>query len=170
MKPGDWVLLQNETCLIPECIKAAKEKGLKVAYNPAPISDSVREYPLNLVDLIFVNEVEGKELTGSSSHNEIVSNLNRDYPNLGVVLTLGEKGVIYADKSESISLPAFRVEAVDTTAAGDTFIGYFLASKLNGLPTRECLEIASKAAAICVTSRGAASSIPELRVVKEYQF
>jgi ribokinase len=116
--------------------------------------------PLDKVDYFIINEIEGQELIGEAEPEAMIEAMLKRFPRSATILTLGEHGVIYADQQTKISVPAGKVKAVDTTAAGDTFIGYFIAQKIEGQPIENCLKIASRAAAICVTRRGAADSIP----------
>ena len=88
------------------------------------------------------------------------------YPNAAVVLTLGEKGAWYADREERYFCPAQKVKAVDTTAAGDTFTGYFISSVIDGMPVQDGLKLAAKASAIAVSRPGATPSIPAMDEVK----
>lgn len=161
---GDIVLLQNEINSVDKILKLAKEKGLKVVFNPAPMTDDVKDYPLELVDIFIINETEGEALSGERKPEQIISAMRKFYPKSAVVLTLGKKGVIYADDKEEIKVNALKVKAVDTTGAGDTFIGYFLAELSRGAKIEKCLEVAVKASSICVTRKGAADSIPRLDV------
>ena len=124
-------------------------------------------YPLDLVDYFIINGIEGRELTGESEPRAIVEAMRKRFPRSATILTLGEHGVIYADPQTSLTVPAKKVTPVDTTAAGDTFIGFFVAQKIKGETIENCLRMASRAAAICVTRRGAADSIPRMdEVVK----
>jgi ribokinase len=82
------------------------------------------------------------------------------YPEAAVVLTLGERGVEYADPDQRVSVRAERVDAIDTTAAGDAFTGYLLAERLNGADVEAAIRLACRAAALCVQRPGAAASIP----------
>lgn len=157
---GDYVLLQNETSLISEMIDQAKRRGLTLFFNPSPMDHRVLEYALDKVDFFIINEIEGKELTGESDPEAITKAMLSRFPSSATILTLGENGAVYADRSTRISIPAEKVKPVDTTAAGDTFIGYFIAQKMKGSTAEDCLRIASRAAAICVTRHGAADSIP----------
>jgi len=92
----------------------------------------------------------------------MLSKMAQLFPNSKVILTLGEEGVIYQDKNQRISQAAYPANAIDTTAAGDTFLGYFLASLQKNIDVKSALNIACKAAAITVTRAGATSSIPYL--------
>lgn len=157
---GDILLLQNEINQIPSIIKSGHKRGMKICLNPAPFSKEVLEYPLHLVDMLIFNEIEGEGLSGKKIPDEIITVLSEKYPEAEIVLTLGSKGVIYKSRKEQFKVPAIKVKAVDTTSAGDTFIGYFLASIIEKKPVKECLEIACKASAICVSRKGAQDSIP----------
>ena len=157
---GDYLLLQNEVNQIPEMIQQARQKDMIVIYNPAPINDSVFTYPLQDIDYFVINETEGMGLTGKTEPDEIIAEMRRKFPRAAAILTLGENGVIFADSAQTVKMPAEKVVPVDTTAAGDTFIGFFIAQKLKGNTVENCLRTATRAAAICVTRRGAADSIP----------
>ncbi|MBQ6247280.1 MAG: ribokinase, partial [Kiritimatiellae bacterium] len=162
---GDTLLIQNEISAIPEVMRAAHAHGLHIVFNPAPMGPEVSGYPLDLVDLFIVNEVEAAELAGmaaDSAPEAILDALRAKFPRAGVVLTLGSAGSVADIGGERVSVAAKRVKAVDTTAAGDTYIGYFLASRQRGLSLREAMEKATEAAAICVTRAGAAPSIPTM--------
>ena len=163
---GDILILQNEINCIPYILEKAKRKGLKIFFNPAPMNREVLNYPLECVDYFIVNEIEGSELTGESEPEQIISSIVNRYPKASVILTLGEKGSIYADSQRIIKMAAEKVDVVDTTAAGDTFIGYFISEFAKQNDVESCLKLASKAAAICVTRRGAADSIPERNELK----
>ena len=120
---GDYFLVQNETSAVADAIRQAHERKLKIVFNPAPMSPAVRDYPLDLVDLFVLNETEAEGLTGETDPEAIRRQMLAQYFHAAVVLTLGSKGAIYLLHQES----APTVDAIDTTAAGDTFIGFFLA-------------------------------------------
>jgi ribokinase len=158
---GDYLLLQNEINNTALIMTLAKEKGLNIVLNPAPMNEKIEALPLELVDVFVVNELEGEELTGEKDELKIIEKCLERFENSHIILTLGEKGVYYADKNQTIFQPAFKVENVlDTTAAGDTFIGYYLSEKIKGTGTDMCLKIACKASSICVAKNGACDSIP----------
>ena len=157
---GDCVLLQNEISCGKEILQSAKEKGLCVALNPSPASPDLHAWPLELADWLILNEVEGEDLTGASQPQAMLDELNRRFPHTAIVLTLGENGAFYRDGHQQLHQPAIPVKAVDTTAAGDTFTGYFLASVLAGKDPAFALRIAAHAAAVAVTRPGAGASIP----------
>ena len=159
---GDMLLLQNEINDISHLIKQAKNRGLKVCFNPAPFTPSVLDYPLEQVDLFFVNESEGQGLTGHKSPVEdtLLMALAEQLPHAEVVLTLGPRGARYHAPQLDLQIPARQVQPVDTTAAGDTFIGYFLAALASASTIPQALHQATRAAALCVTRPGAMDSIP----------
>lgn len=157
---GDCVLLQNEISCGKEILQSAKEKGLRIALNPSPASPDLHAWPLELADWLILNEVEGEDLTGASQPQAMLDVLNRRFPHTAIVLTLGENGAFYRDGHQQLHQPAIPVKAVDTTAAGDTFTGYFLASVLAGKDPAFALRIAAHAAAVAVTRPGAGASIP----------
>lgn len=157
---GDYILLQNEISSLPEIIKAARERGLKIVLNPSPFDENLAECDLSAVDVFLVNEVEGAAIAGCSDPDEMLDRILEKYPKAKVVLTLGSDGVRYRDASQSFSHGIFNVPVVDTTAAGDTFTGYFIAGLTEGLPVPEILRLASMASAIAVSREGAAPSIP----------
>ncbi|TDO98798.1 ribokinase [Marinomonas balearica] len=157
---GDWVLLQNETNLVPYIAKQAKSKSLKVAYNPAPMDVSITKPLLDSIDLLIVNEVEAMDLVAVDSVNEAVEAMPKQFPNLAVLMTLGSDGVRYFEEGTDLYVPAFTVEAQDTTAAGDTFIGFTMSAMFSGLSIEESIKQGCAASAICVTRIGALASIP----------
>lgn len=159
--PGTWLLLQNEINSIPFIIDEAGKRQLKIAFNPAPCNDAVRNYPLDKVDLIFVNEIEAAQLSScSGSFEDIADAMQKMLPDTQIVMTLGENGAYYFSGSKRIFTPAVQTRVVDTTGAGDTFCGYFLASLLRGYTPEKAMEYAARAAAITVSRPGAGSSIP----------
>lgn len=165
---GDWVLLQNETNALADIIQAAKEKNLSVAFNPAPMSETVKDLPLHDIDLLIVNEVEAQMLTGKTTFSDIADYFKAHCPSVIVIITLGKKGAHVIDSGEQHSVDAFLVEAVDTTAAGDTFIGFFLASFLTQQDISTSLKTACAASALSVTQHGAAQSIPTIDAVNTF--
>ncbi len=165
---GDVLLLQNEVNALNIIMEEAHKKGMKIALNPSPCDDSILKLPLHYVKWFFINEIEGWMLTGKHSPEDIVSEMLSRYPNSVIILTLGEKGVLYGDKLNRYVHPAYNVCAADTTGAGDTFTGYFLSGLLNNQSIPIALKYASAAAAIAVSSKGAAEAIPRLQQVQEF--
>mgnify|MGYP001185697122 CR=1 FL=1 len=168
MTRGDWLLLQNETNAVDEILYAASEAGINIAINLAPADVSVRTLPLQLATLLIVNEAEAQMLSGCTDIEEAFAQLRARYPDTAVVLTLGRQGLQFQDVNthQYGRLSAFNVEAVDETAAGDAFVGYFLAQLVAGEALKIALEFASAAGALAVTREGAAPSIPDRSEVK----
>lgn len=156
----DILVIQNEISNIFYLIQKAYEKGMKIIFNPSPFSAELKATDLSKIFIIMVNQVEGMEFSGSKEPERIIEYFTHNYPGLRVVLTLGSKGSIYADGQGSVYCPSYCVKAVDTTSAGDTFTGYFISSFLKGASTAESLRLASAAAALAVSKKGASSSIP----------
>lgn len=165
--PGDWLLLQNEVNLPEEIIRAGARAGLKIALNPSPYNELMDRCDLGKVSLFFVNEVEAAQITGETGEEAILSAMRKKYPDAAVALTLGKKGAIYSSGGETLRHGVYRVPAVDTTAAGDTFTGYFLAALSRGEPSREALREASVASSLAVSQKGASPSIPWRKAVLE---
>lgn len=167
---GDWLLLQNEINQLPYIMGQAHARGMKIAFNPSPMEARVLDFPLEYVDLFLLNRVEAAQLAGQDGTDEqaLLRVLREQFPGAAVVLTLGEQGAVYADSEQTIRQAAYPAEAVDTTAAGDTFTGFFLASLLRGEGVPQAMELAARAAAIAVTRRGAAPSIPTLAELRTH--
>ena len=160
--PGDYFLLQNETNMLNEAMTMAHEKGMQVVFNFAPFDEEkAKTLPLELVDYLIVNEIEGAGVAGVSEPQKILDVLTARYPSMQVILTLGADGVTWAGPLGSGALPAFPAEVVDTTAAGDTFIGYFLAGINENRAIEEAATLASKASALCCSRPGAGTAIPK---------
>lgn len=159
-RPGDILVLQNEINNLPYIMRQAHGAGLRIAFNAAPYGDEIRGYPLECLEWLIINEVEGAGLSGETDSEAIARALMKTYPGLKIMLTLGKAGCIYASGQQIVHCPAFTVTAVDTTAAGDTFIGYFLRGEAEELPILQTLRMASAASAIAVTRPGAADSVP----------
>jgi len=166
--PGDVLLLQNEINKTPELIEAGHEADLTVCLNPAPMAPDVLDFPLEMVDILIVNEHEGAALAQTNDLPCIASALREHWPNTRIVLTLGKNGVHYLDGNTECHVDAHPVKAVDTTAAGDTFIGYFLAGTLERMAVEQALQLACKAAALSVTKPGAMDSIPLRSDVEDF--
>lgn len=157
---GDMLLLQNEISGIGSIMNGAASRGMTIIMNPSPFDAKIQSYPLELVNILVVNEIESEGLSGESDPERAAWVLGQRFPNMKIVLTLGVNGSICFEKGKAIHQKAYQVQAVDTTAAGDTFMGYFLAGLAEGMTNLEAMDLASRAAAICVTRLGAAESIP----------
>ncbi len=156
----DLLLLQNEINLLPYVVDRAYEKGMTIALNPSPFNEKLEDVDMKKIAIFILNEVEGHQITGCTESDAIIAKLLELYPNAKIVLTLGKDGAIYADAQQRHFQPIFPVKAVDTTAAGDTFTGYFLAGWIEDMPIPEILKMSAKASAIAVSREGAVPSIP----------
>lgn len=144
---GDILLLQNEISATAEIMREAAERRMRIFINPAPMTAAVTDYPLELADTLIVNETEWDALKGCPLPRGI-----------NILKTLGAQGAVYND---AVRVPARSVDkVVDTTAAGDTFIGYFIAELMQGRSIETAMETASAASAWCIRRAGAAVSIP----------
>ena len=157
---GDILLLQNEVNQMPYIVEKAYEKGMQIALNPSPFNEKLEAVDMAKISIFLMNEVEGHQITGLTDPDEIIAEMLRRFPKARIVLTLGKDGAVYADADQKHFQPIFKVQAVDTTAAGDTFTGYFLAGLLDGMPVPEILKMSAKASSIAVTRAGAVPSIP----------
>jgi ribokinase len=164
--PGDFLLAQNETSAVADAVRQGKRHGLSVVFNPAPMSPAVRDYPLQDVDLFILNETEAEDLTGRKTPERVRDAMVASYPRAATVLTLGREGAVFMDAAGMLRQPGMAVKAVDTTAAGDTFIGYFLAEFMRTGEPAGALALGCRAAAIAVTRPGASDSIPWLREIR----
>ncbi len=162
-QPGDMVLMQNETSQIPYILKQAAAKGLETVWNPSPCPMDLSSYPLDAVSTFAVNELEGAALAGCEDPDEILSTLRSRFPKAKILLTLGSNGSCY-DDGNRVRAQCVKVKAVDTTAAGDTFLGFFLANR-DAMGPQQALTLASHASAMAVTVAGAANSIPQKQQV-----
>ena len=157
---GDILLLQNEVNMMPYIVEKAYEKGMQIALNPSPFNEKLDAVDMEKISIFLMNEVEGNQITGLAEPDEIIAEMLHRFPMAKIVLTLGKDGAVYADAEQKHFQPIFKVEAVDTTAAGDTFTGYFLAGLLEGMSVPEILKMSAKASSIAVTREGAVPSIP----------
>ena len=168
---GDILLVQNEISGMGYLLEQAHAKGMMIVFNTAPMNEKVFSYPLSCVDLFVVNEVEGRALAGSAhtEPNRIMEDLIQKYPDKELILTAGTDGAWYYGKGKTVYQPSFPVKTVDTTAAGDTFTGCYLAVRLGGGLPEEAMRLAALASSMTVQKAGAAQSIPTLDQVREYE-
>ena len=167
---GGWVLMQNECNAAERMLRLAAERGLSIAFNPAPLSSDVTDLPLELCQILFLNRGEAAVLVAQDENADadtLLAALTTRLPDVEIVLTLGSAGVCHQYRGERVTLAAHRVEAVDTTAAGDTFIGYFMAARQRGDGIEQALRLATTASALCVQQAGAEPSIPVAAAVEE---
>ncbi|MDR0657192.1 MAG: ribokinase [Treponema sp.] len=160
---GDIVLLQNEIPVSAAVMRTARERGMKVCLNPSPFDERIGELPLELADILFVNEIEAAGLTGLPASQDFETALEKlalRFPKTEIILTAGREGAFYAlgtlrARGNIVDLPV-----ADTTGAGDTFSGFFLAARERGCDVRESLRLACKASSIAVSRKGAMASMP----------
>lgn len=157
---GDVILLQNEINELGYIIDKASEKGMMIILNPSPYDNALDRCNLSKVSLFLVNEIEGYQITGEKEPEAILAKVRSIYPKAKIVLTLGSEGAVYQDENQIYRQGMYKVKAIDTTAAGDTFTGYFIASILENMSVEEGLKLAAKASAIAVSRPGATASIP----------
>lgn len=170
---ADFVVAQLEVP-IPAIISAfeiAKAHGVTTVLNPAPAKALPNEL-LSLIDIIVPNETEAELLSGIKVTNEQSMKDNANYfLSLGiktVLITLGKQGTYFATKNQSQHIEAYKVNAIDTTAAGDTFIGAFV-SRLNKSQDNlaDAIDFGNKASSLTVQKHGAQASIPLLEEVNQ---
>ncbi|MBQ9038795.1 MAG: ribokinase [Clostridia bacterium] len=167
---GDWLVLQNEVNSLPRIVDAAFARGMRIVLNPSPYEEGLKEVDFGKLSWLLVNEVEACQCSGSDEPERAWDVLHARYPRLSVLITLGSAGSIAhavgPDGVDTVRQQAFRADAVDTTAAGDTFTGFFIGGLAEGRPLNECMRRASMASAISVTRMGAAVSIPKVEEVE----
>ncbi len=165
---GDYIVLQNEISELAYIVKRAKEKGMIVMINPSPMNDVLTPELLNSADWMALNEIEAMQLTGchQDTEEELAVALREKFPQTRFVLTMGSRGSCYIDAEQKIHQDIYETTVVDTTAAGDTYTGYFAAGLLRGWDIPKCLRTAAKAASITVSKEGAAPSIPYMKEVE----
>ena len=160
---GDALILQNEINDIEYIAEHAKKHGMIVALNPSPMEENIIPV-FRYADYILLNEVEAGQFLNRNISNEtpekISAMLREKLSDKKIILTLGTQGAVYSDEKISFHQPAVKVKAVDTTAAGDTFTGFFLAGIFEGQTPQWAMNFAANASAIAVTKHGAAPSIP----------
>ena len=163
------VLLQLETPVdtVTEAAALGKKHGAYVVLNPAPApKEPLPEALLKNVDLLIPNETEAGYISGVNiSGDEDIPAAMTEIQKLGVkdvIITVGSRGVCARIDGEVVNVPAFKVKAVDTTAAGDTFCGALCVALANGKPLVEAIRFGCKASSISVTRRGAQMSMPRL--------
>ena len=161
---GDWLILQNEISQLPLIVDLAYQQGMTVVLNPSPYDAGLNGVNLSRIHWLLVNEIEAEQLTGEKEPEKAWNKLHGQYRQLSLLITHGSRGSIAWQVCngavETARAGAVTVKAVDTTAAGDTYTGFFITGLTEGKPLRFCMEQASRAAAIAVTRPGAAESIP----------
>jgi ribokinase len=160
LENGDWLLLQNEINDLPLVLERARAAHAQVAFNVAPVDDRIAGYDYTGVDWLIVNEIEACAVASADSEPKAFDLLMKMLPESQILLTLGANGLRYGYRNLVLNLPAYDVRAMDETAAGDAFIGAFLAALIQDMDLSMCLNRASAAGALAVTRPGAATSIP----------
>ena len=163
---GDYLLMQNEMSNLTYMLRAAVQRGLRVVLNVSPISEEILHVDLTGVDWLVVNEIECAAMAGCEDPQTGYETLKRRYPALGILMTLGSEGSVSWKDGEEIRQCAYPVKAVDTTGAGDTYMGYFVGCLAQGMSRQQAMQYASMASAISVTRPGAAVSIPQFEEVR----
>jgi len=165
------VLLQHEIPVpaIRTAIEIASVHKIPVILNPAPAFPIASDL-LSKIEYLTPNEHEAAMITGHGQEDETDPyRLAARLIEMGcrqIIITLGEKGALYATPGRTDLIPGFPVKAVDTTAAGDTFNGYLAVAIASGKPIQEAIRLANKAASVSVTRMGAQSSIPVLSEIE----
>jgi len=166
-QPGDYLILQNEISNLPYLIGAGAALGLRIVLNASPIDETVLGVDFSRLTWLVVNEIECARIAGVEDTEEAYAALCARYPGIGILLTLGEKGSRCFRNGGELRQKAFRTKAVDTTGAGDTFMGYFVGCLQRGFALPETMRLASMASAIAVSRPGAAQSIPRFEEVEQ---
>ena len=162
---NDVLVLQNEVNGLDMIFQIAHKKKMQIAFNPSPFHDDIKKLPLSYVKWWFCNEIEGAALFGNEDPEGIAQAFKEQFPESYLILTLGQDGSMFVSADACIKQPIYKVKAVDTTAAGDTFSGYFIAAIARGESAQYALDIAAKASSITVSRPGASVSIPKLEEV-----
>ena len=157
---NDILVLQNEISNLSVAFEIAIKHKMQIAFNPSPFDETIHDLPLQHVKWWFCNETEGEALFDSSNPEEIAESFIQKYHDSNLILTLGEKGCIFKNADTFIRQPIYETVVIDTTAAGDTFTGYFISAVSCGKDIEYALKIASKASSVTVSRKGAAVSIP----------
>ncbi len=168
LETDDWLLVQNEINDLDFVLKSAALGNVNVAFNVAPVDGRESTYLYDYVSLLIVNEIESMAVAQTDNHELAFNIIRSQYPNTKVILTLGRLGLRHGHGDNQLYVPAFEVEVVDETAAGDAFIGFYMAALLRSEPLEVALREASAAGALAVTTTGAATSIPRREEVLEF--
>ena len=163
---GDILTLQNEISEVEYLIDRAYSIGMKIFLNPSPFDEKIKSADLNKIHCLIVNSHEAAEYVSGGGYDKFISFIREKYPAITALVTFGAKGARWFNSEREIHRDAYKVRAVDTTGAGDTFAAYFISSLAKGESIEASLNIASCAAALAVASEGAASSIPTLSLVE----
>lgn len=169
-KENDYLVIQNEISSLKYLIEKASKLKMRIIFNPSPMNDSIFSLPLDKIYMFFLNKDESINLAKNKKNT--LNTLINKYPNSQFVITSGSKESIYYDLKNIYKETPSKITPVDTTAAGDTFLGYFLASYIRG--ENRPLLVANTASSLTCLKRGASISIPYkdevyLKIKEEYQ-
>ena len=164
--PGDFLLMQNETCGQVYAAETAKTLGLRFAYAAAPFSAESVQAVMKHIDLLVLNAVEAAQLEAASG------TAIEDLPIDDAVITLGADGCKWVSNKgkSSENFNAYGVNVVDTTGAGDTFTGYLIAALDRGAPMPDAIDLGMRAGALMVAREGTADVIPDLKEIQDHDF
>ncbi len=165
---GDYLLLQNEISNLPYIVDEASKRKMKIVLNPSPVDESLKTIDFSKIDTLILNETEAYEISGCEDPDKIIDYFRDRYQDLKLLLTLGKDGGMYSSKDTKIEFDSFKTNAIDTTGAGDTFLGYFLANISKDEDLEKSLKLASLGAGLACSKKGAAASIPRLKEVEAY--
>ena len=168
---GDMLLIQNEVNELEYIINQAYERKMTIVFNPSPFEASILELPLEKISWFMLNEIEAMQITNMNVLDVelILDNLQTTFPQANFVLTLGAEGSLCYSNGQLYRQEIYETKVVDTTGAGDTFTGYFIATLLDKEGIEAALDRASRAAAITVSREGAAPSIPTKEELQSYK-
>ena len=155
-------MLQNEISNLDYILKSAGQRGLRIVLNASPINDDLLRLDFSSLDWLVINEIECAAISGCVNARDGYRTLRDRYPDIGILLTVGAEGSVSWKDGKEIVQAACPAEAIDTTGAGDTYVGYFIGCLAQGYSRRDSMRLASTAAAIAVSRRGAAPSIPTM--------
>lgn len=165
---GDYLLVQNEINELSYIVQSAHDKGMVIVLNPSPMNEAIQGLPLEYIDYFLLNESEAGQIlgVGPEDADKLAEGLKSRFPQAKVVLTLGCAGARYFDSTKEAVQRAYPAKTVDTTAAGDTYTGYYIAGMIEGLAVENAMDLAARAAAVTVSRPGAGVSIPTREEVR----
>lgn len=159
---GDVLLVQNEVNDVPKIIEKGLRAGARIALNASPYSDGLKKIPVREISFLFLNRSEASQFTGINPNDieDMIPALRSMFPNAEIVMTMGMKGSMLITAEDEIYQGIYEVETKDKTAASDAFVGFYLGTRMSGATKKDAIMMAAKAASICASRNGAASSIP----------
>lgn len=165
---GDLLLIQNEISCLSYLMHRANEIGMTICFNPSPFNETISCLPLEKVSCFLMNEIEACDLCECENTDVLPELLTTKFPDTMIVLTLGEHGAMCLHNGQIYRQPIFPVPVIDTTAAGDTFTGFFVSAFSKQTDIKTALLEACAAAALAVSRKGAATSIPNYHEVTNF--